>query len=85
MNATDMAVLNQVAVKTLVAQSHRLGDIGETGRIGSRYGGPRAESRDLGRLEELGLIAFGAHGRSVGDVKLTSAGVEMLAYLAAAE
>ncbi|MBH0118350.1 hypothetical protein I0Q12_01875 [Rhodococcus sp. CX] len=82
MNATDMAVLHQVGVQTLVAHSHRLGDTGKTGRAGSRHESPRAESRELGRLEELGLIAFCAPGRGNEGVKLTSAGVEILAYLA---
>ncbi|KOS56348.1 hypothetical protein [Rhodococcus rhodochrous] len=84
MNATEMGVLKQVAVTTLVSHSHHLSDIGEAVRFRDPYDSSLAEARELERLEELGLIAFGAHGRSLGDVKLTSAGVEILAYLAAA-
>lgn len=85
MNATEMGVLKQVAVTTLVSHSHRFSDMGETVRYHRPCGNSSVENRELGRLEELGLISFGSHGRSLGDVKLTSAGVEVLAYLAAVE
>lgn len=82
MNTEELGVLEQVAVRELVAHSHRWCG-SDSAQIDVRRGSSVAEGQALGRLEDLGLIAFGAAGRSTGDVILTHAGVEALAYLAA--
>ncbi|WP_009473053.1 hypothetical protein [Rhodococcus sp. JVH1] len=82
MKTAELGVLKQIAVRELVAQSHRWCE-SDSAQIGLRHMDSGAEYQALGRLEDLGLIAFGAEGRSSSDVILTHAGVEALAYLAA--
>ncbi|MDT2005838.1 hypothetical protein FXW78_15745 [Rhodococcus opacus] len=80
MNTAELGVLEQVAVSELVAYSHRWD---ESGQRKGNVRTPETDHQALGRLEELGLVARGAHSRSGKRVMITSAGVEALAYIAA--
>ncbi|RZL78357.1 MAG: hypothetical protein EOP32_22040 [Rhodococcus sp. (in: high G+C Gram-positive bacteria)] len=81
MNTAELGVLEQVAVSELVAYSYRWDESGQ--RVKGNVRTPETDHQALGRLEELGLVARGAHARSGKRVMITSAGVEALAYIAA--
>nr|EMP14008.1 hypothetical protein ISGA_649 [Gordonia sp. NB41Y] len=65
--------------------SDQITDTGDTARTIRHTDGLRLDCPELGRLEQLGLVSFPTSARRVGDVRLTSAGVEMLSYLASTE
>lgn len=81
MNSTDMIVLEQVGITGLLAQSHRWQE--PVGVATGPCDDLAEELRALGRLEELGLVTR-TERSARGGVSLTPAGIEALAYLAAA-
>lgn len=83
MSTAELDVLEQVAVSELMAYSHRWGQSGQQSETRFQTEEPGTAFQALVRLEELGLIAPGAHARSDLRPRITSAGIEALAYLVA--
>lgn len=78
MNNVDVNVLEEVGITELLAHSHHWDEPAGPGGYGEGFRFPEG----IARLEQLGLVA--RTDRSSNGVSLTSAGVEALAYLAAA-
>ncbi|MDT2005822.1 hypothetical protein FXW78_15620 [Rhodococcus opacus] len=84
MNTAEMGVLQQLAVSELgAAYSNRRNESRQATKRDIGTPVPGTDHRALGRLAELGLIAYRPHPRRGNIAVITAAGVEALSYLAA--